>query len=108
MYNLYIHMFIAIGCLYYFLLCLNYTASHVVHIVNVWRILYAFLQVYGDIEYTRVIKDRSTGENKGLAYVKYFRAYHAALAVENCDPRKYCIFSDLIMQHWLLKIVMYI
>ncbi|XP_064614457.1 RNA-binding protein 45-like [Liolophura sinensis] len=41
---------------------------------------------YGDIEYTQVVRDRSSGENKGFGYVKFHRPYHAAVALESCDP----------------------
>jgi len=34
------------------------------------------------------LKDKNTGEPKGLAFVKYLRAYHAALAVENAPKGK--------------------
>ena len=30
-----------------------------------------------------LITEKGSGKSKGLAYVKYYRAYHAALAVEN-------------------------
>jgi len=43
------------------------------------------------MDYMRFLKDRNTGESRGLAYVKYYRAYHAALALEGCDPRKCCM-----------------
>ena len=52
------------------------------------------LQNYGDIEYVRILKDKATGNSKGLAYVKYFKASNAALAFENCDQRK--LFSILL------------
>ena len=48
------------------------------------------LQQFGEIEYVRILTDRQTGDSKGLAYVKYYRAYHAALALENCDSCKSC------------------
>ena len=44
-----------------------------------------FFQEWGDIDYINVLKNRDTGKSKGLAYVKYYRPYHAALALENCD-----------------------
>ena len=34
----------------------------------------------------RVLTEKGTGKSKGLAFVKYFRAYHSALAMEMCDP----------------------
>ena len=33
-----------------------------------------------------MVKDRQTGNNRGLAYVRFGRAYDAAMALENCDP----------------------
>ncbi|KAI3362810.1 hypothetical protein L3Q82_001857 [Scortum barcoo] len=40
---------------------------------------------YGDIEYCVIIKNKSTGESKGLGYVRYYKPSQAALAIENCD-----------------------
>uniref|UniRef100_A0AAV2JJD6 RRM domain-containing protein n=1 Tax=Knipowitschia caucasica TaxID=637954 RepID=A0AAV2JJD6_KNICA len=40
---------------------------------------------YGDIEYAIVIKNKTTGESKGLGYVRYYKPSQAALAIENCD-----------------------
>ncbi|XP_005103158.1 RNA-binding protein 45 [Aplysia californica] len=40
---------------------------------------------FGDVENVTVLKDRSSGENKGFGYVRFFRPIHAALAYENCD-----------------------
>jgi RNA recognition motif-containing protein len=39
-------------------------------------------RAYGDIEYCKLIRDKQTHESKGYAYVKYYKASHAALAVE--------------------------
>lgn len=47
-------------------------------------VLFAF-QKYGDVESVTVLKDRSTGENKGFGYVRFFKPLHAAMAYENCD-----------------------
>ncbi len=60
-----------------------------------------FLQEYGDIDYVNVLRDKTTGDSKGLAYVKYHRAYHAALALESCDSSKprFLIFSESV--DWL-------
>lgn len=46
------------------------------------------LQEYGDIEYCVIIKNKSTGESKGLGYVRYYKPSQAALAIENCDKSK--------------------
>ncbi|KAG7228391.1 hypothetical protein INR49_007563 [Caranx melampygus] len=40
---------------------------------------------YGDIEYCVIIKNKFTGESKGLGYVRYYKPSQAALAIENCD-----------------------
>ncbi|KAG2459648.1 RNA-binding protein 45 [Polypterus senegalus] len=42
-------------------------------------------QEYGDIEYCVILKDRSTGESRGLGYVRFLKPSQAALAIENCD-----------------------
>lgn len=49
---------------------------------------------YGDIEYVKILKDRHTSASKGLAYVKFFRAYHAALAIEQCDDSYKAVFAS--------------
>lgn len=38
--------------------------------------------MYGDLEYCKLMRDKTTQESKGYAYVKYFKASHAAVAVE--------------------------
>lgn len=42
-------------------------------------------QEYGDIEYCVIIKNKTTGESKGLGYVRYYKPSQAAQAIENCD-----------------------
>lgn len=42
------------------------------------------LQQFGEIDYVRMLQDRKTGKTKNLAYVKYFKQYDAAKAVEEC------------------------
>ncbi|KAI0231772.1 RNA-binding protein 45 [Lamellibrachia satsuma] len=49
---------------------------------------------FGDIEYVRVLTEKGTGKSKGLAFVKYFRAYHSALAMEMCDPKFKPVFAS--------------
>lgn len=39
-------------------------------------------KLYGDLEYCKLITDKDSGESKGYAYVKYYKASHAAVAVE--------------------------
>ena len=46
------------------------------------------LQKFGDVENVTVLKDRSSGENKGFGYVRFYRPIHAARAYENCDSCK--------------------
>lgn len=48
-------------------------------------VLCVSLQEYGDIEYCVIIKNKSTGESKGLGYVRYYKPSQAAQAIENCD-----------------------
>ncbi|XP_010795512.1 RNA-binding protein 45, partial [Notothenia coriiceps] len=43
---------------------------------------------YGDIEYCVIIKNKFTGESKGLGYVRYYKPSQAAFAIENCDKSK--------------------
>jgi len=40
---------------------------------------------FGDIDYVQIVKDRNTGEKKGVGYVKFHRAYDAAKALEDVD-----------------------
>ncbi|XP_037128046.1 RNA-binding protein 45 [Syngnathus acus] len=49
---------------------------------------------YGDIEYCVVIKNKQTGESKGLGYVRYFKPSQAALAIENCDKAYRAILAE--------------
>lgn len=46
-------------------------------------------QIYGDIEYAIIIKNKSTGESKGLGYVRYHKPSQAAKAIENCEKSKW-------------------
>lgn len=49
---------------------------------------------YGEIDYVQVVKDRKTGEKKGFGYVKYRRAYNAAVAVETCDKSYRAVMAE--------------
>lgn len=49
---------------------------------------------YGDIEYCVIIKNKSTGESKGLGYVRYHKPSQAALAIENCDRAYRAILAE--------------
>lgn len=40
-----------------------------------------------------IVKDKKTSDGRGLAYVKFSRAYEAAVALENCDPSQCYSFS---------------
>lgn len=35
-----------------------------------------------------ILKNKTTGESKGLGYVRYYKPSQAALAIENCDKSK--------------------
>ena len=37
------------------------------------------------MESVRIVKDHQSGNSRGLAYVRFGRAYDAAVALENCD-----------------------
>lgn len=41
---------------------------------------------YGPIEHITMVRDKATGNSRGLAYVRFYRFSNAALAFENCDP----------------------
>ncbi|XP_066543806.1 RNA-binding protein 45 isoform X2 [Amia ocellicauda] len=49
---------------------------------------------YGDIEYCVIIKNKTTGESKGLAYVRYHKPSQAATAIENCDKTFRAILAE--------------
>ncbi|XP_038587073.1 RNA-binding protein 45-like isoform X2 [Micropterus salmoides] len=49
---------------------------------------------YGDIEYCVIIKNKTTGESKGLGYVRYYKPSQAALAIENCDKSYRAILAE--------------
>ncbi|XP_057602436.1 RNA-binding protein 45 isoform X6 [Hippopotamus amphibius kiboko] len=51
-------------------------------------------KVYGDIEYCSIIKNKVTGESKGLGYVRYLKPSQAAQAIENCDRKQQSEFSS--------------
>lgn len=42
-------------------------------------------KAFGDLEYSRVIKDKQTNEHKGYAYVKFAKSSTAALAMEHIN-----------------------
>ncbi|XP_034463888.1 RNA-binding protein 45 [Hippoglossus hippoglossus] len=49
---------------------------------------------YGDIEYCVIIKNKFTGESKGLGYVRYYKPSQAAHAIENCDKAYRAILAE--------------
>ncbi len=49
---------------------------------------------FGDIDYVSIVRDRTTKESKGFAYVKYHRMSHAAKAFEECDRVFKPVFAD--------------
>uniref|UniRef100_H3CWW3 RNA binding motif protein 45 n=1 Tax=Tetraodon nigroviridis TaxID=99883 RepID=H3CWW3_TETNG len=49
---------------------------------------------YGDIEYCVILKNKTTGESKGLGYVRYYKPSQAALAIENCDKTYRAILAE--------------
>ncbi|XP_051936222.1 RNA-binding protein 45-like isoform X1 [Hippocampus zosterae] len=49
---------------------------------------------YGDIEYCVIIRNKLTGESKGLGYVRYYKPSQAALAIENCDKAYRAILAE--------------
>ncbi|XP_006866743.1 PREDICTED: RNA-binding protein 45 [Chrysochloris asiatica] len=51
-------------------------------------------KVYGDIEYCSIIKNKVTGESKGLGYVRYLKPSQAAQAIENCDRSFKAILAE--------------
>ncbi|KAL5006464.1 hypothetical protein ScPMuIL_015270 [Solemya velum] len=49
---------------------------------------------FGEIDYITILKDKEFGANKGFAYVKFYKPYHAALAFEGCNPDYKPKFAD--------------
>jgi RNA recognition motif-containing protein len=49
---------------------------------------------YGDVDHVTLVKDRTTRESKGFAYVKYHRVSHAAKAFEECDQSYKPVFAE--------------
>uniref|UniRef100_A0A8C2G7A7 RNA binding motif protein 45 n=1 Tax=Cyprinus carpio TaxID=7962 RepID=A0A8C2G7A7_CYPCA len=54
-------------------------------------------KVYGDIEYAIIIRNKSTGESKGLGYVRFHKPSQAAKAIENCDKSKLVWFPPVLL-----------
>eukprot|EP01111_Echinosteliopsis_oligospora_P018644 TRINITY_DN867_c0_g1_i1.p1 TRINITY_DN867_c0_g1~~TRINITY_DN867_c0_g1_i1.p1 ORF type:complete len:506 (+),score=117.47 TRINITY_DN867_c0_g1_i1:143-1660(+) len=49
--------------------------------------LEAEFQPFGNVQYCKVIRDKKTGESKGIAYIKYDKASAAALAIESVNGK---------------------
>jgi len=49
---------------------------------------------FGDVDYVSIVRDRTTKESKGFAYIKYHRMSHAAKAFEACDRSYKPVFAD--------------
>ncbi|XP_069472214.1 RNA-binding protein 45 isoform X2 [Ambystoma mexicanum] len=49
---------------------------------------------FGDIDYCSIIKNKNTGESKGLGYVRFLKPSQAALAIENCDRSFKAILAE--------------
>ena len=47
-----------------------------------------FFQKHGDVDSVTVLRERDSMKSKGFGFVKFHRAYHCALAFENCDRCK--------------------
>ena len=49
---------------------------------------------FGDVDYVSIVRDRTTKESKGFAYIKYHRMSHAAKAFESCERTFKPVFAD--------------
>jgi len=45
------------------------------------------------VDSVHVVKDRKTGNSRGLAYVRFNRAYDAAIALETCDTSESLVYG---------------
>lgn len=57
--------------------------------------LEAEFQPFGNVQYCKVIRDKKTGESKGIAYIKYDKASAAALAIETMNGKS-CSIDDQV------------
>ena len=54
-----------------------------------------------------VVKDRKTGNSRGLAYVRFNRAYDAAIALETCDTSESLVYGVVaLVTSYLSKLEM--
>ena len=49
---------------------------------------------FGPVEHVSLVRDKGTGEPRGLAYVNYHKFSHAARAFENCDASFRAKFAE--------------
>lgn len=56
--------------------------------------LYDYFKQFGGLDYVNIVKDRSTRESKGIAYVKYHKFSHAAKAFEECERKYKPVFAE--------------
>ncbi len=49
---------------------------------------------FGDVDYVSIVRDRTSKESKGFAYVKFHRMSHAAKAFEECERSFRPVFAD--------------
>jgi len=49
---------------------------------------------FGPVEFVSIIRDKTTNKSKGVAFVKFFRFYEAARALEECDPAFKPVFAS--------------
>lgn len=49
---------------------------------------------FGDVDYVSIVRDRTSKESKGFAYIKYHRMSHAAKAFEDCERSFKPVFAD--------------
>ncbi|KAJ8978731.1 hypothetical protein NQ317_003264 [Molorchus minor] len=56
--------------------------------------LYDYFKQFGKIDYASIIKDKSTRESKGFAYVKYTKFSFAATAFEQCGRKHKPVFAE--------------
>ena len=49
---------------------------------------------FGTIDNVTIVRDYDTRESKGVAYIKFQSASHAAKAFESCDPSYRAVFAE--------------
>ncbi|XP_030754893.1 RNA-binding protein 45 isoform X2 [Sitophilus oryzae] len=56
--------------------------------------LHDYFRQFGELEYVSIIRDKGSGESKGIAYVKFFKFSSAAKAYEECDRKYKPVFAE--------------